>query len=485
MNKLIIFALIIISSFKLNANSKGDSYTLWDCIEAAQKNSNAVKIIESAYRQKKENYKAFNAGYLPQISIDGYMPGLTRTIRMSPVDGNDLYFPQSQLSSSLNLRISQKVPYTGAEIILSSGISRIDILETNESHIWRSTPIKFSLMQPLFQFNQMEWDSKESELVRQSADREYVESMEDIALDITSKFFELYIKSIDVENSRNNVAVNDTLYQLAKGRFQVGKIAENDLLQSELALSNKEIELDNASLDYQNAMDKLSRAIGLDGSDKINVIPPFDLPQLNIAVDDAIEKAKKNRSERIIFLLDKLRAERELSRIESKNDFNATLRASVGYNQSAGNMPDIYRNLLDQETMNLTFSIPIWQWGQGSAEYEAALANKEQVRNSIEKRNYEFDIEVKYQVLRYKHLSKQVKLKAKAVTIAARRFEVAKNRYLISKIDLNSLFIAQNEKDYALQSHISTLRNYFLSYFNIRRLTLYDFENNVPLFDGE
>ena len=37
-------------------------------------------------------------------------------------------------------------------------------------------------------------------------------------------------------NATANAAVNDTLYTLNKGRFEVGKIGENDLLQSELQL---------------------------------------------------------------------------------------------------------------------------------------------------------------------------------------------------------------------------------------------------------
>ena len=45
------------------------------------------------------------------------------------------------------------------------------------------------------------------------------------------------VRAADVARERDgNVAVNDTLYTLNKGRFEVGKIGENDLLKSELAL---------------------------------------------------------------------------------------------------------------------------------------------------------------------------------------------------------------------------------------------------------
>ena len=52
--------------------------------------------------------------------------------------------------------------------------------------------------------------------------------------------------------------------------------------------------------------------------------------------------------------------------------------ASYGLNQSAGILPDAYKNLLDHETFNLTFSIPLFQWGKATAQIESALSRKRQ-----------------------------------------------------------------------------------------------------------
>ncbi|MDE3057397.1 MAG: TolC family protein [Bacteroidota bacterium] len=85
---------------------------------------------------------------------------------------------------------------------------------------------------------------------------------------------------------------------------------------------------------------------------------------------------------------------------------------------------------------------------------------------------------VTYQVAHFNLLQTQVAVAAKADTVARRRFEVAKNRYLIGKIDIPNLFIAQSEKDAARRVRIQTLRDYWSTYFRLRRLTLFDFENN-------
>ena len=60
--------------------------------------------------------------------------------------------------------------------------------------------------------------------------------------------------------------------------------------------------------------------------------------------------------------------------------------------------------------------------------------------------------------------------------MALRRFEVAYNRYVIGRIAIDNLYIAQNEKDAALTQFVQALRGYWQAYYRLRRLTLFDFE---------
>lgn len=64
---------------------------------------------------------------------------------------------------------------------------------------------------------------------------------------------------------------------------------------------------------------------------------------------------------------------------------------------------------------------------------------------------------------------------AQADTVAACRFEVARNRYRVGNISITELFRAQTEKDAARRSYIQALRAFWASYYQLRRLTLYDF----------
>ena len=43
------------------------------------------------------------------------------------------------------------------------------------------------------------------------------------------------------------------------------------------------------------------------------------------------------------------------------------------------------------------------------------------------------------------------------------------------------LNIALGEKDAAIRSYLSAMQNYWSYFYNIRRLTLYDFQKMIPL----
>jgi hypothetical protein len=76
---------------------------------------------------------------------------------------------------------------------------------------------------------------------------------------------------------------------------------------------------------------------------------------------------------------------------------------------------------------------------------------------------------------------KQLYIAAKADTVAQLRYDVAKQRFYIGKIFVSDLNIALTDKDIAKRGYLAQLKNYWQYYYNIRRLTLFDFEKSLPL----
>jgi outer membrane protein TolC len=74
-----------------------------------------------------------------------------------------------------------------------------------------------------------------------------------------------------------------------------------------------------------------------------------------------------------------------------------------------------------------------------------------------------------------------VALLAKADTVGEKRFAVAYNRYVVGRITIDNLYIAQTEKDQALTNFVQALHAYWQAHYQLRRATLYDFATGTPI----
>ena len=480
-----IVALLAAGAVRLTAQVDTTWLTLQDCVRLARAQGPLGAMARSSWEGKEASHRSFTRGFLPQLSLQGDAPGYTHSI--NPVvlpDGTTMFVPQSEASSSASLALSQKIPFTGGELSVLSGLNRIDIMES-KSHYYNAKPLTLSLTQPIFQINTMRWDEEAQELHYRMAPRELAEALEDCASDVTNKFFDLLLASMNVSNAALNVAINDTLYMISRGRFNVGKIAENDLLQSELAYLSAKTELQNADVGLSRSRETLRAALGLTPGTRIALVPPREIAEGRVDPDSALAEARRNRSDMINYDLQMLTAERGVAQAKSDNAFVATMNASIGYNQTAPVLPDAYRQLLDQQQVSVGFTFPIFRWGAGSAAVDAALAERKRTEVSVAQQRFTAEQEVLYEAARFNLLRDQVAVAAKSDTIAQRRFDVAKDRYVIGKIDIPILFIAQSEKDAARRTNIQTLWDYWAAYFRLRRLTLFDFETGESLVAGE
>lgn len=453
-----------------------DPLTLREAISIAQQRGLAGEAARSARAAARWRDRAFDARRLPQLSLTGQLPAYNRAIIPVVQPGGETEFrTQSQTLSSLNLRLSQVVPLTGGSVFLSSGLTRVDQSGSGLGRLWQSTPVLLGITQDIFRPNTLAWDSREQTLDARIAEREYLEAREDVAITTATAFFDLYSARMTLENATTNVAVNDTLYTLSKGRYQVGKIGENDLLQSELALLRARTALDGAKLDYDRALAALKLQLNAPADTTIEIAAPVDVPMMEVDTAVAVREALRNRSQMTSYELQKLRATRGVNEAKLSSGLGATITATAGFNQTAPLLGDAYHSLLDQQRLTVSVAMPLVQWGARHADIEAARAEERRVASSTEQARESAAQEAHFAALQFTQAERLLALSAKADTVGSKRFEVAKNRYVIGKIDISDLYIAQSEKDAALQSYVRALRDYWLSYFRLRRLTLYDF----------
>lgn len=81
----------------------------------------------------------------------------------------------------------------------------------------------------------------------------------------------------------------------------------------------------------------------------------------------------------------------------------------------------------------------------------------------------------------FNNQAQQLNIAQEADLIAEKRYRTSVETFMIGKISTLDLNDAQNSKDEARQKHISELYYYWYYFYQIRSLTLWDFERNTEL----
>jgi outer membrane protein TolC len=442
--------------------------TLEDALNYARDHSPNLEIVRQSFLNARWEYEAFLKDFFPQLSLTGNLPGLNRSIKsVQQPDGTLLYKAQSQTYGTTALQVRQKIPLTGGSLSMSSGLERFDNLNT-DSYYWRATPFVASYRQPLFSPNSMKWDRRLESLRYDLSKRAFEENMNALNVQIVNAFFNAYIDLINLEIAEINHTVNDTVYNLSKRRYDVGKIAENDLLQSELERMKAESNLESARYEMERSFNALKMLIGMPEEYELIIKAPLKIPDPEIDSEKFISRAMEFSTELIRDHLAVLSAEHALRRLKSSRRLSADLTMSFGYNQTADNIGDLYSDPFDQEQLTVGVDIPLFNWGKNRNRIragESALKSAE-IQEDVDRQ--QIREELSNILKQFDQLKRQVSIAAQSDTVAQRRFEVTKNRYLIGKVDITRLFMAQQEQDLARRTYIQTLKNYWISYYQIK-----------------
>lgn len=456
--------------------------TLEQVVERAHRESYGAQAARSTLEAARMRNGAFAARLLPQITLSGMAPSYNKSI--SPViqpDGSTVYVPRGEMETSANLTVSQQIPALGGRVFVSSLLNRIEPLSSDRPRYWQSSPLLIGIEQDLFRPRTQLWDGREQSFRIDVAERQFLEAREEIAASAANAYFDLYAARLATTNALANAAVNDSLYQISNGRYQVGKIAENDLLQSELAVLRARAAVDASQLEMERATAALRLELNLPDDAAVAIAPPP--PSLRISIDPAVavQEALKNRSDIRELELQAVQARRRITTARLQNNVNLRLTAGFGYNQTAPLFADAYHSPLEQQRFAVQVEMPLVQWGAGRNEVGAARADEMRVSALSERARRQLSQEAYFAARRLMQAQLQLELAAKSDTVATKRFDVAKDRYVIGRIGIGDLYIAQTEKDAALLSYVQAVRAYWLAYYQLRRVSLYDFLLGSPI----
>jgi outer membrane protein TolC len=474
MKKTLIIYLLF---FVCTAYSQSRSIQLEDAINIAQKNSPDYKALLNRNQASYWRYRRYEASFLPQLGFNATLPSYSNSInRITNDNGQDIFVASNQSRLEGNLSLSQNVPFTGGSFSLNSNIERIDVYGSNPSTGYSVIPFSISYSQNSLFFNEFKWDKKIEPLVFEESKREFIETMEQISLNTSRRYFGLLKSQMQLKIAENNLSNQDTLYKIAKGRFRMGKIAENDLLQMELSLLNSKNSVTTNKIGLKRTSQNLARYLELDTEDIVLSIPK-DLETFSVSTAKAIEEANSNRKSIIEYRRRRLEAEKEVANIKGNNRIQLSLNANFGISQQGPIFNDLFQNYNQQQNVSLSLGIPIIDWGVSKSRRKLAEANLDLTNTNLEQEQQAFEQEIYLHTLNWENQRNFLETSKKAQEIAIKRYEITKKRYILGKITITDLNLAQQEKDQSIVRYLNSLEQFWVDYYTLRRLTLFDFKS--------
>jgi outer membrane protein TolC len=460
--------------------------SLSQCVRDARTQSPSYVLAKTRVKTSYWGYRNYRSGILPQIRLSATLPNYQGGIdRIIQPDGTEDFRNRSVAYEYLRLSVDQNVLLTGGRFSLTSDLQRIDNFEPTQNTQYVSVPVQLSYSQPVLLYNDIRWQQRIEPLRYEESQRKYIEDLEEIGRETTNLYFDALDAQIRLQVARANLANQDTLYRISQGRYDLGKIAENDLLQIELSFLNAQNEVAQAALTVETATQGLKRYLGIPTTDSIQLTVPDGIPYFDVPFEAALLQAQSNRQKVLEFRRRRLEAERQVAQARGNSGYQLSVNAGFGLSEQGTALQQVYPGTQQQQYFAVGVGIPLVDWGRNRSAIRQAQANQELIEVSIEQDEVAFEQEIYLQVMSFNMQKKRLEIAAKADTIAQKRYDVTKNRYYIGKISITDLNIAQNEKDQARRAYLNELRNFWNLYFILRRLTHYDFERNSLIYYEE
>lgn len=455
---------------------------LAEVIALAKSQSIAARQAATTKETRYWEYRSFKSNYKPQLVLNGNLPSFTRSFReVWQPNGTVLFQPVRNNNSALSLSLEQNIARTGGTIYATTQLQRFDDFDRRTT-LYNGTPLAaVGLSQPLLRFNALKWDNKIEPLKYDESRQEYIEALEQIALNASDFYFDLLLGQVNLKIAETNLKNTADILAIANEKYELGKTSRNELLQLQLEQLKAQKAVASAQRDVAIAALQLKSFTGIQSAENLDLSEPRpeNPPSLNPV--QLLEEAFANRSDAIAFSRRRLESERAVAKAKGDNGVNATLMANLGFANSSVNLGEVLQSPQNYQSVQLQLGVPILDWGRSKSRIKTAEANRELTGYAIEQDKQTFQQEIFTQVTLFDMLKNQLGLTEKADQIAQEQYQIAQERYVLGNLDVTALSLSFAEKDRAKRDYIGALRDYWMAYYQLRRLTLFDFEKGQKL----
>lgn len=437
----------------------------------------SLNSLRASYWQ----YRSYRAELLPEVKFNATVPSYSkRYSTYQNSDGSYTFVRTSNMEMTGRLEVTQNVWLTGGTLSLQTSFDFMRQLGRGAYSRFMSIPVALTLNQPVFATNNLKWNRRIEPLRYKEAQAQFLSATENVAIRAINYYFNLILARENVEIARQNLANAEKLHEVAIAKRQMGKISENDVLQLELNELNARSSLTSALSNLTNTSFQLSTFLGYADDEEIFPVIPDRLPHIDLQFADVLEKALKNNS--FAYNQRRRQIEADYQVASAKGNLRRIdLYAQVGFTGQGDSPSAAYSPLKDNQIISVGVNIPLVDWGKRRGRVKVAESNRRVVENSLQREATQFRQDLFVLVERFNNQQQQVEIAALTDTIANRRYNTNVETFMIGRISTLDLNDSQTSKDQQRVNYFNALYYYWLYYYQIRSIALWDFVNDTGI----
>jgi len=437
----------------------------------------ALNELKTAYWE----YRTFRADLLPEVNLQATLPSYAKSYNSyQQSDGSYTFVRNNFMQMSGELSINQNIWLTGGTLSLNTSLDFMKQLDGTKDERYMSVPIALTLNQPIFGVNTFKWNRRIEPVRYAEAKANFLSETEEVTMTTINYFFNLLLAKENVNIAKQNLENAEKLYEVAKAKRKMGQISENDVLQLKLNVLNAQSTLTDYESSLKSNMFQLRSFLALSEDEELDPVLPNSLPSMLVDYQDALEKALANNAFAHNIRRRQLEADYNVAKAKG-NLRQITLFAQVGFTGTGQKLQTAYDPLKDNQIVEVGFRVPIMDWGKRRGQVKVAQSNRDVVQSRLKQERMNFNQNLFILVEQFNNQRAQLDIANEADQIAQRRYKTNVETFMIGRISTLDLNDAQVSKDQARQNHISELYAYWSYYYQLRSITLWDFEKNTNI----
>jgi outer membrane protein len=471
--QLIILFLLFICNL---AGFSQQGLTLEQAMSVAESNSPSMKKTRLNLVRSQENLNAQNAALKSNFSLTLNPIGYTQNREF-----NDLISKWNSRTTTESyglFTVSQPIVLTDARVSVTNRFGYKDSYSeyTNTTTKGFSNNISLNIDQPLFTYNRTKLNLKELQLALENAQLSYAIQLLSLEKLVAQAFYSVYQQQQSLDIANQAYQNMQKSYQVSKNKVDAGISPREEMFQAELNLATTKSDFENKQVSLENAKDDFKLLIGMSLYDDILVVPNIAVDTVAVDIAFAIDKGLTGRMELRQREISIETSQFDLIQTKSLNEFRGNLGLSLGLFGDNEKFGDIYASPTDNETVALSLTIPLWDWGERKSRIKATEATIETAKITLEEEQNNIILGIRKVYRNLLNLQNQIKISRQSVTNAQLTYDLNLEKYKNGDLTGMDLNIYQNQLSEKQLSFTNSLINYKLELLNLKIQTLYDFE---------